>query len=142
MKPKVKITLPPNYQRIPLPHFTEWVAALRSGKYAQGTDKLCKDNAYCCLGVLCEIQGRPKQLHPTEVNVLMFDDGWNYLTRLNPVYSVLAEKGFFPIEATITYQGDFSTSVHCLAALNDFLIPFDQIADVIEAIWCPESATK
>lgn len=38
----------------------EWVAALRSGKYEQGTDHLIgHDDAggstYCCLGVLCAI---------------------------------------------------------------------------------------
>lgn len=33
----------------------EWVKALRSGKYKQTTGKLKYDNAYCCLGVLCDI---------------------------------------------------------------------------------------
>ena len=36
-----------------------WVAALRSGKYKQGTRELRKDRVrsvqHCCLGVLCEI---------------------------------------------------------------------------------------
>ncbi|KKL94045.1 hypothetical protein LCGC14_1868600 [marine sediment metagenome] len=31
-----------------------WVAALRSGKYQQGVDKLRKDDSYCVLGVLCD----------------------------------------------------------------------------------------
>lgn len=39
-----------------------WVAALRSGKYKQGTGQLCHinisgENFYCCLGVLNEIEG-------------------------------------------------------------------------------------
>lgn len=33
----------------------KWVEALRSGKYKQGTINLCRNNKYCCLGVLCEI---------------------------------------------------------------------------------------
>jgi len=37
----------------------EWVEALRSGKYEQGTGTLCKqaddDVKYCCLGVLCDL---------------------------------------------------------------------------------------
>lgn len=37
----------------------KWVEALRSGKYKQGTRRLYDPptNSYCCLGVLCEIQG-------------------------------------------------------------------------------------
>ena len=34
----------------------EWVAALRSGKYAQTRGKLRKADGYCCLGVLCDIR--------------------------------------------------------------------------------------
>jgi len=39
----------------------DWVAALRSGKYAQTTGQLkdveANGPAYCCLGVLCDIVG-------------------------------------------------------------------------------------
>jgi len=35
----------------------KWVEALRSGKYQQTTNYLKSDNGYCCLGVLCDIQG-------------------------------------------------------------------------------------
>ena len=36
----------------------KWVAALRSGKYKQGTGQLrTEDDCYCCLGVLCDISG-------------------------------------------------------------------------------------
>jgi len=31
-----------------------WAAELKSGKYKQGRNKLCKDGKYCCLGVACE----------------------------------------------------------------------------------------
>lgn len=34
----------------------KWLEALRSGKYAQGSGALRNyNNAYCCLGVLCDI---------------------------------------------------------------------------------------
>jgi hypothetical protein len=33
----------------------QWVAALRSGEYEQGTGYLNADGKYCCLGVLCEL---------------------------------------------------------------------------------------
>ena len=36
----------------------KWVAALRSGKYKQGSGALhCQDGAMCCLGVLYDVQG-------------------------------------------------------------------------------------
>lgn len=37
----------------------KWIEALRSGKYKQGHGQLRDlDNRYCCLGVLCDVQGR------------------------------------------------------------------------------------
>ena len=39
----------------------KWVAALRSGKYAQGQGFLKdEDGGYCCLGVLCSIFAKEK----------------------------------------------------------------------------------
>lgn len=37
------------------PIVEEWIAALRSGKYAQTTGQLHDNNGFCCLGVLCDI---------------------------------------------------------------------------------------
>lgn len=48
----------------------EWIEALRSGKYKQGTGRLrSNDDCYCCLGVLCEVAGI-KAEHGC--------DGWEY----------------------------------------------------------------
>ena|SRR6478736_5258237 len=33
----------------------KWVAALRSGEYKQGKEFLCKNDSYCCLGVLLAV---------------------------------------------------------------------------------------
>ncbi len=38
----------------------KWVTALRSGKYLQTQGSLYKENKYCCLGVLCEVMGLPR----------------------------------------------------------------------------------
>lgn len=35
----------------------KWVEALRSGRYKQGTRFLRKGDAFCCLGVLCDVSG-------------------------------------------------------------------------------------
>lgn len=48
------------YDKLP-PHIkAAWVAALRSGKYAQAQGRLREwgKPAYCCLGVLCDIGDR------------------------------------------------------------------------------------
>ena len=34
---------------------TKWLEALRSGEYKQGMAYLCRDNKFCCLGVLYDI---------------------------------------------------------------------------------------
>lgn len=43
----------------------KWIAALESGKYRQTTEYLCqsenKKRTYCCLGVLCEVAGVPRE---------------------------------------------------------------------------------
>ena len=41
----------------------KWIAALRSGEYKQGKNRLHsnEDNSFCCLGVLCEVAGYKKE---------------------------------------------------------------------------------
>lgn len=36
----------------------KWVAALRSGEYEQGRGRLKTGNAFCCLGVLCDLYAK------------------------------------------------------------------------------------
>ena len=36
----------------------ELIAALRSGKYEQGHDQLRNGNAFCCLGVACDLYNK------------------------------------------------------------------------------------
>lgn len=37
---------------------TAWLAALRSGEYKQGKNKLRTDGDFCCLGVLCDVAAK------------------------------------------------------------------------------------
>ena len=39
----------------------KWVAALRSGKYQQGVGSLNRNEKYCCLGVLADINNIPNE---------------------------------------------------------------------------------
>ena len=32
-----------------------WIDALKSGDYKQGTESLCCNDSFCCLGVLCDL---------------------------------------------------------------------------------------
>lgn len=86
----------------------KWVAALRSGKYKQGKGVLRgHSNAYCCLGVLCEVAGHD----PVE---------WQTAYGANHVRVDVA--------GIIT-----ETNAHQLAAMNDVHDKsFEQIADYIE----------
>lgn len=36
-----------------------WVAALRGGEYVKGTMSFERDGRFCCLGVLCVVEGQP-----------------------------------------------------------------------------------
>lgn len=38
----------------------DWIDALRSGKYKQGKGRLCSDEGFCCLGVLCDVKDPSK----------------------------------------------------------------------------------
>jgi hypothetical protein len=53
----------------------KWIEALRSGNYEQTTGSLREGNRYCCLGVLCAIQGSNFQEFPElETGELTSDD--------------------------------------------------------------------
>jgi hypothetical protein len=100
-----------------------WVAALRSGKYAQGAGALRKGDCFCCLGVLCDV------LDP---------DGWENDFHQNvkgmPSLKVYEEAGFaevipgFRSPPQVAIEGDASDlDVH-----NDNGRTFAEIADAIE----------
>ena len=60
---RFEIVTPKGYRRKSLPFFQEWVDALESGNFRQVTGTLAepkgsKSLGYCCLGVLCRVQGR------------------------------------------------------------------------------------
>lgn len=92
-----------------------WVAALRSGKYKQGKGELHDkvNNTYCCLGVLCEIEGIKSSLDyliESKENPLISDSG--YIQSLDYPLSTLNDG----------YESDES-------------LTFDEIADVIQMTW-------
>lgn len=110
------------------PNVQAWVAALRSGKYKQGQQRLrTDDNRFCCLGVACELAvqagiityKRDDQLGPTYV-----ETGWKDTALLPEV--VRRWLGL------TTNRGDMSEGP-CLTHLNDHDATFNEIADLIES---------
>ena len=61
----------PQYPIAPAPDFVQqWVKALNSGKYQQGTSVLCDpDGKHCCLGVLMELAPDDVVVRTEEVEV-------------------------------------------------------------------------
>lgn len=102
----------------------KWVAALRSGEYQQGDDKLKNhvDNTYCCLGVLCD-------LHSKLTGLGHWDDNGHYRDRLdgNDLYLTTGVRLWAELdEHHPRVDGDG------LGTLNDNGYTFAQIADLIE----------
>jgi len=98
----------------------ELVAALRSGKYTQTNGQLRDGDAFCCLGVACDISKLGE---------------WNG----NKYFS---EEGILPNEVR-DYFGFYNSNggvrdyhtESCLSELNDKGQSFIEIADFIETNW-------
>lgn len=126
------ITFPDNYVKPVLPMKKEWLEALKSGKYLQGKDSLCQDEKYCCLGVLCEIQGRLGDPsingYRSDGNSGLFLDPENPIVKLYPAFY----QGGFPEGVIVDHDLGESTT---LSHLNDWGVPFTEIAEIIDQIW-------
>lgn len=91
-----------------------WVEALRSGKYEQGQGKLLHSGKFCCLGVLCDIQGVPRE-EITKYAISPFDEESGL-------------RAFAPIRGLLPFA-----SIGKLSEMNDNGRNFDEIATYIEA---------
>lgn len=121
-----------------------WLAALRSGEYAQGEGKLTWVRAgrreYCCLGVLCALAVRCGVVDEVTDGVLVrYADETNYTP--TPVRS-WAELDHYDPMIPLHALDDVTRSRLSpdqrtgdgvrLSWLNDARVPFDVIADLIE----------
>jgi hypothetical protein len=106
----------------------KWVAALRSGQYAQARNQLIADykmpdgrQALCCLGVGCVVSGIPAvSLHGFKLPTLLHVHGW---------WQEPGDRDGSPCDPTVVANGRHYT----LSDLNDRLrLTFEEIADIIE----------
>lgn len=98
----------------------QWVEALRSGKYIQGTGALRRptneyitEESFCCLGVLCDI---------------VDPDGWEESTMWS--YNHRENKGY-PGPLVMQKTGLGHLFIESLASLNDTGATFEEIAQKI-----------
>lgn len=113
--------------------FTEWLAALRSGDYAQGTKRLRTETGFCCLGVACDIAAKAG----TGRWLNSIDDGWVFrLTEHAPNEHEWMPKG---MQATLGLNPHWNRE---LAEMNDKGSSFVDIADFIEKTVMPEALAK
>ena len=116
----------------------KWVAALRSGTYSQGTGFLCRNDAYCCLGVACEVAAIPSRKYdPTCVGSYKTFEGMRVGIELESYQEMLGIKdalgSFIVNEVAAKITGAQIGKTTHLAFLNDHGCTFDQIADIIES---------
>lgn len=107
----------------------DWLAALRGGKYIQGTGKLCQvgakrsSNKYCCLGVLSDLYLKSKGKRMTQK---IGNDSY-------PSNDVVKWSGIKNHNPMVPYKAKWGSSKNSLSHLNDSEnLNFDEIADLIE----------
>lgn len=111
-----------------------WTAALRSGKYRQGTGVLKNlSGDYCCLGVACEVLGLEFTTSDLAMDPYVVDERGDAHTAFLPPATEDAISSHYPdlLGGTATrWKGPLDYS---LVTLNDGgEHDFNQIADVID----------
>lgn len=113
---------------------TKWLAALRSGEYAQGRSALRVNDTFCCLGVLCDVVHKETGLGEwtqreflldPDTKVFAVEDSreLHYLPmKVQEVTELFMSNPFFTMDGTPDH----------LSHMNDQGKTFEEIANVIE----------
>ena len=99
----------------------EWVEALESGKFKQGTSHLRQGDEYCCLGVGCEVLNMRAKLFQA-TNHYAYRNQTCYL----PTYA--KKKLSLTSVAGSLVDEDNNISGKSLTELNDHMVSFKRIA--------------
>ena len=119
---------------------TQWLEALRSGSYQQGTGVLRDaENSFCCLGVLCDlyVKEHPERSWEARLDALDFEDD----IELTTTYALDCETDLLPERVKLWAElEDDNPAVKDgsvltrLTVLNDEAgRSFPALADLIEA---------
>lgn len=117
--------------RIPKDKIQQWINALRSGEYKQGSGGLQSEEGYCCLGVACDL------FIPKSKQQKTVQDGYTRLIGGFP------EGQIYSPEWLIRISDDFLDKLGVgLAHLNDGYsgthyksYSFKEISDLLQAVY-------
>lgn len=110
----------------------EWSTELRSGKWKQTTETLCRavqdEIHYCCLGVLCKLVGLKEEFNAQQMDKGFFITETGILPQEVASHMNIDRKG-----ALLSVQNRDGYTYHNLAELNDAGLSFSEIADFIDS---------
>jgi hypothetical protein len=107
----------------------KWIAALRSGEYAQTRWHLRDDRGYCCLGVLCDLHAKANK--QSWSSSFKGTGAEMYLGQMAVLPNAVATwAGLSPVDNSVVLPPNHE--YHSLVAMNDRLCSFKEIADVID----------
>jgi hypothetical protein len=127
----------------------QWTNALRSGRYDQTQETLydIEDQAFCCLGVGCDVAGMVYDYTPEFYDKLLvdpfaIDSRWYFMftdqrhlqVGFTETYEAL--EAFLTRDAMETLKRRLGTNdpAALLAGWNDGGVSFEEIADIIDGI--------
>lgn len=122
----------------------QWVAALRSGEYAQGDGVLKTPNGkYCCLGVLTDLGVKAgvemdilaPATCPDDENLddtLNYNDGWTFDGEWELTPNKVMEWAGLDSKDPVVVLDEETLVSSSLSSINDNGTPFSEIADLIE----------
>lgn len=123
-----------------------WVAALRSGKYKQGKERLrTEDGGMCCLGVLCDLFAQHARAWGEEKKAGWVEEGerknWFHCEssgavetkKQYPPTAVMEWAGLKVNDPVLTVKPESWVKERTCSRCNDIdNLTFEQIADLIE----------
>lgn len=107
---------------------SQWLDALRSGKFKKGAKFLCVKEKYCCLGVLCEVQKIPFIINSVGKKLYSDSQEGMALMNTNPLYDVLSTLGHFK---GFRFRTE-NYFIDSLAHINDNTKTFKKVISIIE----------
>lgn len=113
---------------------SKWLAALRSGEYKQGRGGLYADvegGRYCCLGVLCDVQGLTAQESIGKSPFLRYQFGGRLTSASMPPFEWLEDIGLkYEVAQELAKMNDGDEDQYGRWVVEPHT--FEQIADHIE----------